>query len=66
MDYDIIGLHELAKPSFNTMRHKGKDSASGIGRKLSIIRPGATTVVAPLSVGSMTTKGQMKPNSRVS
>jgi hypothetical protein len=32
------------KASFqvNTMRYKGKDSASGIGRKLPIIRPGAT------------------------
>jgi hypothetical protein len=29
------------------MRYKGKDSASGIGRTLSIIRPGATTVVSP-------------------
>jgi hypothetical protein len=29
----------------NTMQYKGKDSASGIGRKLSINRPGATTVV---------------------
>jgi hypothetical protein len=33
--------------SFNTMRYKGRDSASGIDRKLSIIRPGATTIVAP-------------------
>jgi hypothetical protein len=32
--------------SFNTMRYKGRDSASGIDRKLSIIRPGATTIVA--------------------
>ncbi len=47
--------------SFNIMRYKGRDSASGIGRKLSIIRPGATT----LSVGSMATKGQMNPTSRV-
>ena len=52
--------------SFNTMRYKGRDSASGIDRKLSIIRPGATTIVAPKSVGSMTTKGQMNPTSRVS
>ncbi len=31
----------------NTIRYKGRDSALEIGRKLSIIRPGATTVVAP-------------------
>ena len=31
--------------------------------KLSSISPGATTVVAPKSVGSITTKGQMKPTS---
>ena len=30
---------------------------------MSSISPGATTVVAPESVGSMTTKGQMKPTS---
>ena len=42
---------------------KGRDSPSGIGRKLSSISSGATTVVAPKSVGSMTTKGQMKPTS---
>ena len=48
------------------MRYEGRDSASGIDRKLSIIRPGATTIVAPKSVGSMTTKGQMNPTSRVS
>ncbi len=48
------------------MRYKGKESASGIGRKLPIIRPGAITVVADNSVGPMTTKGQMKPASRVS
>jgi hypothetical protein len=37
------------RASFNSMQYKGRDSASGIGRKLSIIRPGATTVqvVAP-------------------
>jgi hypothetical protein len=52
--------------SFNTMRYEGRDSESGIGRRLYIIRPGATTVVAPSSVGSMTTKGQMNPTSRVS
>jgi hypothetical protein len=51
---------------FNTMRYKGMDSASGLGRTLSIIRLGATAVVAPYSVGSMPTKGQMKPNSRAS
>ncbi len=33
--------------SFNTMWYKGRDSASGIDRKLSIIRPGATSIVAP-------------------
>ena len=33
--------------SFNTMRYEGRDSASGEGRKLSSIRPGATTIVAP-------------------
>ena len=48
------------------MRYKGRESALGIGRELSIIRPGATTVVAVYSVGSMTTKGQMTPTSRVS
>jgi hypothetical protein len=36
-----------AKASFHTMRYKGRESASGIGKKLSIIRRGATTVVAP-------------------
>ena len=58
--------HTHTQASFNTMRYKGRDSASGIDRKLSIIRPGATTIVAPKSVGSMTTKGQMNPTSRVS
>ena len=48
------------------MRYKARESALGIGRELSIIRPGATTVVAVYSVGSMTTKGQMTPTSRVS
>jgi hypothetical protein len=33
--------------SFNTMRYKGRASVSGIGRRLLIICPGATTVVAP-------------------
>jgi hypothetical protein len=51
--------------SFDTMRFKGRDSASGVDRKLSIIRPGVITIVAPLWVGSMTTKGQMNPTSRV-
>jgi hypothetical protein len=37
-----------------------------MSRKLSIIRPGATAVFAPYPVGSMTTKGQMNPTSRVS
>ncbi len=44
--------------SFNTMRFEGRDSASGTGRKLSIIRPGATTVVAPDSVGSCRALGE--------
>jgi hypothetical protein len=48
------------------MRYKGRGSASGIVSKLSIIRTGATIVVAPQSVGSMPTKGQMNPRSRVS
>jgi hypothetical protein len=39
--------HYHAQANFNTLRYKGNDSASGIGRKLSIIRPGATNVVAP-------------------
>jgi hypothetical protein len=42
------------------------DSASGIGRKLSTIRPGETIVIALESVGSMATKGQMNPMSMVS
>ncbi len=62
----IVIVHRSYNCSFYIMRYKGSDSGSGIGRKLSIIRPGATTVAAPWSVGSMTTKGQMKPNSRVS
>jgi hypothetical protein len=33
--------------SINTMRFKGRDSASGIGGKSSIIRPGAAAVDAP-------------------
>jgi hypothetical protein len=39
-------VHTHTQASFNTVRYKGRDSVSGIGRKLSIIRPGATTVVA--------------------
>jgi hypothetical protein len=39
--------HTHTQASLNTMRYKGRDSASGIDRKLSIIRPGATTIVAP-------------------
>jgi hypothetical protein len=41
---DTVGFTQA---SFNTMRFKGRDSASGKDRELSIIRPGATTVVAP-------------------
>ena len=41
----LLLLHTQA--SFNTMRYKGRDSASGEGRKLSSIRPGATAIVAP-------------------
>jgi hypothetical protein len=55
-----------ALASFNSMRYKGRDSASEIIRKLASIRSGATTVVAPLSVGSMTTKERMNPTSGVS
>ncbi len=43
----IIEQEKNTQASFNTMRYKGRDSASGIDRKLSIIRPGATTIVAP-------------------
>jgi hypothetical protein len=45
----FLRLHTLAhtQASFHTMQYKGRDSASEIDRKLSIIRPGATTVVAP-------------------
>jgi hypothetical protein len=47
-----IWIIQMLKPttyasSFNTMLYKGRDSASGMGRKMSIIRPGATTVVPP-------------------
>jgi hypothetical protein len=62
----VNGLWYVTQASFNTMRYKGRDSASGIGRKLSIICLGTTTIVASQSVGSMTTKGQMNPTSRVS
>ena len=51
----------LHTTSFNTKGEKGIDSASGRVRKLSSISPGSTTVVAPKMVGSITTKGQMKP-----
>jgi hypothetical protein len=48
--YDLIIINftiklEITQASFNTMRYKGRDSAAGIGRKLSIIRPGANNVV---------------------
>jgi hypothetical protein len=52
-DGDLMMIHmisfkyALTQASFNTMRFKGKDSASGIDRKLPIIRHGATIVVAP-------------------
>ncbi len=42
-----IAFLNTTQASFNTMRYKGRDSsASGIGRKSSINRPGATIVVA--------------------
>ena len=50
-------------PAFHTEGSEGRGSVSGIGRKSSSISSGATTVAAPKSVGSMTTKGQMKPAS---
>jgi hypothetical protein len=40
--------------------NEGRQSASGEGRKPPGICPGATTIVAPKSVGSRTTNGQMK------
>jgi hypothetical protein len=61
-----LGGAYCTQASFNTMRYKGRDPTSVVGRKLSTIRPGATTVVADKSVGSMTTKGQINPTSRVS
>jgi hypothetical protein len=39
---------------------KGRQSASGEGRKQPGFCPGATTIVAPKSVGSRTTNGQVK------
>jgi hypothetical protein len=42
---DTDALSHNTQASFNIMRYKGRDSASGIDRKLSIIRPGATTIV---------------------
>ena len=50
--------------SSNTVRYKGRDLASDIGKKLPLTRFGATTVVAPLSEGSMTTKEQMNPGAK--
>ncbi len=44
---DGPGRVGYTQASFNTIRYKGRDCASGIDRKLSIIRPGATTIVAP-------------------
>ncbi len=46
--------------------YKGRDSALGIGRKLTSVRPGATTAVAPKSAGPMTTKGKVNQSSKVS
>ncbi len=63
------GAHslQLTRCNQHTLALMRRDSVSEIGRKLSIIRPGATTdVAAYLLVGSMTTKGQMTPTSRVS
>jgi hypothetical protein len=42
---EVCGIHTLALMPYGIKANR--DSASGIGRKLSIIRPGATTVVAP-------------------
>ena len=39
--------------SFNTKRYKGRNTASGIDRKSSIICPGATTVVAAAAAASL-------------
>jgi hypothetical protein len=43
----VVADEAHTQASFNTMRYKGRDSASGIDRKLLITRPGATTIVAP-------------------
>ena len=40
----LLNAHTQA--SFTNMWYKDRDPALGIGRKLSIIRPGATTIVA--------------------
>ena len=41
-------INQLGNSSFlNLIHKKGRDSALGTSRKLSIIRSGATTVVAP-------------------
>ena len=37
----------MSKASFDTIRYEGGDFESGMGKKLPIIRPGATDVVAP-------------------
>ncbi len=64
--FKTLSRYSPTQASFNTMRYKSRDFASGIDRKLSIVRPGATTIFAPQSVGWMTTKGQMNPTSRLS
>jgi hypothetical protein len=40
------GADTHTQASFNTIRYKGRDSAAGIGRKLSITRPGAMGLTA--------------------
>ncbi len=45
--YDLFNIISVNVLDQFTMRCNGRDSALGTGRKLSIIRPGATTVVAP-------------------
>jgi hypothetical protein len=40
-----LPLHQSTQASFNTMRYKGRGSALGIDRKLSVIRPGATALL---------------------
>ena len=50
-------IESCTQASFSTMQYKGWDYASGTvgdGQKLSIIRPGTITFVAPESVGTMT------------